>query len=53
MPTMVVPSEGAWRAKEVIKEAENNPEVKKRMDELLAKKKEEYDAEQARRKLVD
>jgi hypothetical protein len=53
MPTMVVSSEGAERAKEVIQEAENNPDVKKRMDELLAKKKEEYDAEQARRKLVD
>ncbi len=53
MPTMVVSPEGAERAKEVIQEAENNPDVKKRMDELLAKKKEEYDAEQARRKLVD
>lgn len=53
MPTMVVSPEGAERAKEVIQEAENNPEVKKRMEELLAKKKEEYDAEQARRKLVD
>jgi hypothetical protein len=53
MPTMVVSPEGAERAKEVIKQAENDPEVKKRMDELLAKKKKAYDAEQARRKLVD
>jgi hypothetical protein len=53
MPTMVVSSEGAERAKEVIQQSENDPDAKKRMDELLAKKKEEYNAEQARRKLVD
>ena len=53
MPTMVVGPDGVEQAKAVIEEAENNPEAKKRMDELMAKKKEEYDAEQARRKLVD
>lgn len=53
MPTMVVGSDGAESARQVIQEAESNPDVKKRMDELMMKKKEEYDAEQARRKLVD
>lgn len=53
MPTMVVGSSGAEQAKKVIQEAEQNPDIKKRMDELMLKKKEEHDAEQARRKLVD
>lgn len=53
MPTMVVGTSGAEQAKKVMQEAENNPDAKKRMDELMRKKKEEHDAEQARRKLVD
>ena len=53
MPTMVVAPDGYERARAVMQEAEQNPDVKKRMDELIAKKKKEYDAEQAGRKLVD
>lgn len=53
MPTMVVSSSGAERAKIVMQEAENDPETKRRMEELIARKRKEYDAAQARRKLVD
>lgn len=53
MPTMVVAPDGFERAKAVMQQAESDPEAKKRLNELLAKKKKEYDAEQARRKLVN
>lgn len=53
MPTMVVAPGGFERAKQVFAEADRDPETKKRFEEMMRKKKKEYDAEQARRKLVD
>jgi hypothetical protein len=53
MPTMVIDPRNTEAARKLIQDSENNPEHKKRMEKLLAKKKKEYDAEQASRKLVD
>lgn len=53
MPTLVTSSKMADQWKALIKEADNNPEVKARMKALLSEKRKEYDAEQASRKLVD
>ncbi len=53
MPTMVVAPANAERAKTVLEQADSDPETKERWRQMMAKKKEEYDAEQARRKLVD
>lgn len=52
MPTMVVGQSGSEAWKKVIKDADT-PEFKARFEEVMKKKKEEYDAEQASRKLVD
>lgn len=52
-PTMVVAPGNFEKAKSVIREMETNPKARERMEKILVKKKETYDADQARRKLVD
>lgn len=52
-PTMVVPSSNFERAKSVMQDIETDPVARERLEKVVAKKKEQYDADQARRKLVD
>lgn len=53
MPTMVIPESQSDKYRKLIEEAENDETAKQRMEAIMAEKKKEYDAEQARRKLVD
>ncbi len=53
LPTIVINPKMADEWRRLIAEAENNAEHKAKFDELMKQKKEEYDAEQASRKLVD
>lgn len=52
MPTMVIHPHMEKSVRELIEEAET-PENKAKFNEIMKRKKEEWDAEQARRKLVD
>lgn len=53
LPTIVISPKSSEQWKRVIAEAEVDPEHKKKFDAIIAQKKKEFDAEQARRKLVD
>jgi len=53
MPTIVIGQKMADEWRRVIAEAEADPTHKERFDAIMKQKKEEYDAEQAGRKLVD
>lgn len=53
MPTVVIHPSQTDKWRQLIQEAENDPTVKQRMEEIIQQKREEFDAEQARRKLVD
>lgn len=53
LPTIVIGSNSVDEWKRVMAEAEADPSHKDRFDAIIAKKKEDFDAEQARRKLVD
>ncbi len=53
MPTIVIGQRMADEWKRVIAEAESDPTHKEKFDAIMKQKKEEYDAEQAGRKLVD
>lgn len=53
LPTIVISPKMADDWKRLITEAEGNIEHKAKLDALMKQKKEEYDAEQASRKLVD
>lgn len=53
MPTIVISPKMADEWKRVITEAEADPEHKAKFEAIMKQKKEEYDAEQASRKLVD
>jgi len=53
MPTLVINPKMSDEFKRVIAEAEADPKHKAKFDALMKQKKEEYDAEQAGRKLVD
>lgn len=53
MPTMVIHPSQEEKYRKLIEEADNDPVAKQRMKDIIAKKKKEYDAEQASRKLVD
>ncbi|MEV6138999.1 hypothetical protein AB0L63_23625 [Nocardia sp. NPDC051990] len=53
MPTIVIHPSMAEKYRALIEEANNDEDIERRLNEILAQKKGEYDAEQARRKLVD
>lgn len=53
MPTIVIHPSMAEKYRTLLEEANNDEETKRRLNEILTQKKGEYDAEQARRKLVD
>jgi hypothetical protein len=53
LPTIVISPKTADQWKRVIAEAEADPEHKKKFDAIIEQKKKEFNAEQARRKLVD
>lgn len=53
MPTMFIHPSQAESVRKMIQEAEADPEHKKRFDELMLKKKEEWRDREAVRKLVD
>jgi hypothetical protein len=53
MPTIVISPKMTDEWKRVIAEAEADPEHKLKFEAIMKQKKEEYDAEQASRKLVD
>lgn len=53
MPTIVISPKMADDWRRVISEAEADPEHKVKFEAIMKKKKEEFDAEQASRKLVD
>lgn len=53
MPTMVIHPSQKEKYCKLIEEVDNDEMAKQRMKDIIAQKKEEYDAEQARRKLVD
>lgn len=53
MPTMVKPKSQSDKYRKIKEEAENDATAKQRMEAIIVGKKEEFDAEQARRKLVD
>lgn len=53
LPTIVISPKTADQWKRVMAEAEADPEHKKKFDAIIAQKKKEFDAEQARRKLAD
>ncbi|CAN5394699.1 hypothetical protein BH09PAT4_BH09PAT4_00020 [soil metagenome] len=53
LPTIVISPKTAAHWKRVMAEAEADPKHKEKFDAIIAQKKKEFDAEQARRKLVD
>ncbi|MEV0772749.1 hypothetical protein [Nocardia salmonicida] len=53
LPTVVIHPSMAEKYRMLMEAAENDEDARKRLNDILAEKKEEYDAEQARRKLVD
>lgn len=53
MPTIVIHPSMEEKYRKLLEEAENDEDAKRRLNEIIAQKKREYDAEQARRKLVD
>lgn len=53
MPTMVIPSSQADKYRQLIEDAENDEDAKKRMEAIIEQKRKEFNAEQASRKLVD
>ena len=53
LPTIVISPKSADEWKRIMDEAESDPEHKAKFEAIMKKKKEEYDAEQASRKLVD
>lgn len=53
MPTLVIPESMEDKYRKLMEEADKDEVAKQRMKDIIAEKKKEYDAEQARRKLVD
>lgn len=53
LPTVIISPKTADQWRRVISEAEADPEHKMKFNAIIAQKKKDFDAEQARRKLVD
>lgn len=53
LPTIVISPKTADQWKRVMAEAEADPKHKEKFDAIIVQKRKEFDAEQARRKLVD